>query len=287
LTSQIGQQKKTNNLNKQLKQKNMKKVILSVAVVAAFLSANNAKAQLLDEQNVTVTMDLQPILQLGMNGATNIDFVFDQISEYVGGITQYGATNLTVSSTVSWELYAAAFSSNAAAGSLIWDNQVVYGQDSDPNSTTTLPLTLLELHQDKVNTSTTGSTGGATVDYSLPFSATTGNNNVYATTAPYSRPSLASKYIAGGNSNGAFIVGGSYLILTGGLVGQNSNYSYTMDYRILPGLPAIFPNASSLVLANGGNNTNDGSLNAAGGNTAAYAQPGVYTANVIYVLIEN
>jgi len=265
----------------------MKKVILSVAVVAAFLSANNAKAQLIDEQNVTVTMDLQPILQLGMNGSSNIDFVFDQISEYVGGITQYGATNLTVSSTVSWDLYAAAFSSNAAAGSLIWDNQVIYGADSDPNSTTTLPLTLIELHQDKVNNSTAGSTGGATVDYSLPFSTTTGNNNVYATTAPYSRPSLASKYIAGGNSNTAFVVGGSYLILTGGLVGQNSNYSYTMDYRIVPSLPAIFPNASSLVAANGGNNALDGSLNALGGNTAAYAQPGVYTANVKYVLIEN
>lgn len=88
----------------------MKKVILSAAVLASLAFSNNAKAQLIDEQNVTVTMDLQPILQLGMNGSSNIDFVFDQISEYVGGITQYGATNLTVSSTVSWDLYAAAFS---------------------------------------------------------------------------------------------------------------------------------------------------------------------------------
>ena len=72
----------------------MKKVILSVAVVSALLAGTAAKAQLIDEQNVTVTMDLQPILQLGMNGSQNIDFVFDQISEYVGGITQYGATQL-------------------------------------------------------------------------------------------------------------------------------------------------------------------------------------------------
>ena len=265
----------------------MKKVILSVAVVAAFLSANNAKAQLIDEQNVTVTMDLQPILQLGMNGASNVDFVFDQISEYVGGITQYGATNLTVSSTVSWDLYAAAFSSNAAAGSLIWDSQVVYGGDTDPNSTTTLPLTLIELHQDKVNSSTTGSTPGTgAVSYSGSFGNVVGVNNVYATSTPYARPGLAAKYIAGGNSTGAFVAGGSYLILTGGLVGQNSNYSYTMDYRIVPGLPAVFSHASSagVVAGDGGNNSTGFVL---GGATSFYAQPGVYTANVKYVLIEN
>ena len=290
--------KQTNKQTNNLKQKNMKKVILSVAVVAAFLSANNAKAQLVDEQNVTVTMDLQPILQLGMNGSSNIDFVFDQISEYVGGITQYGATNLTVSSTVSWDLYAAGFSSNAAAANaLIWDNQVVYGADSDPNSTTSLPLNLLELHQDKVNPSTLLGTG-VRVDYfntlnSVRGGATLGSNNVYATSAPYARPAASAKYIAGHNSATAFVAGGSYLISNNavaslGQVGQNSNYSYTMDYRIVPGLPAVFPNSSSATVsaADGGNVAVNGALNG-GAATAAYAQPGVYTMNVKYVLIEN
>ena len=274
----------------------MKKVILSVAVVAAFFTANNAKAQLVDEQNVTVTMDLQPILQLGMNGASNIDFVFDQISEYVGGITQYGATNLTVSSTVSWDLYAAGFSSRAAAGTdLTWDNQVVYGGDTDPNSVTTLPLTLLELHQDKQNPSSAGftNTAGGDNDYFTTLNntrggATIGKNNVYATSAPYSRPSAASKYIAGHNATSDFVAGGSYLILSGTSVGQSSNYSYTMDYRIVPGLPAVFPNASSALITgtDGGNNSTNGAVNAGTG-TALYAQPGVYTMNVKYVLIEN
>ena len=234
----------------------MKKVILSVAVVASFLSANNAKAQLIDEQNVTVTMDLQPILQLGMNGSSNVDFVFDQISEYIGGITQYGATNLTVSSTVSWDLYAAGFSSSAANVGLIWDNQVVYGQGNDVNATTELPLSLLELHQDKANPGLIGAPAAVVDDYFTPFSAlqggaTVGLNSVYATGTPYSRPAATEKYIAGHFANTDFVVGGTYLYsLNSAAVGANSDYYYSMDYRIVPGLPAVFPNASSTFAKN-------------------------------------
>jgi hypothetical protein len=271
----------------------MKKVILSVAIVSALLAGTAAKAQLIDEQNVTVTMDLQPILQLNMNGATNVDFIFDQISEYVGGITQYGATQLSVSSSVSWDLYAVGFSSAAAGGDLLWDNQVSYGAGDDPNAVTTLPLTLLELHQDKANPD--GTVGaGASVDYATAFSAGTTNigfNNVYANSLPYTRPVANSKYIAGGVDPLDFVAGGSYLIESGTNVGFNSSYSYTIDYRIIPGLPAVFPRATSDV--NGGNNTTlsgagtggAGALNAT--TTSLYARPGVYTMNVKYVLVEN
>jgi len=277
----------------------MKKVILSIAVVSAILAGTNAKAQLIDEQNVTVTMDLQPILQLNMNGSQNIDFVFDQISEYVGGITQYGATNLQVSSSVSWDLYAAGFSS-AAVGStgLVWDNQVVYGEGDGTNAVTTLPLTLLELHQDKDNSGLAASTGDSGVDdYFSPFftSVTSiGANNIYATSTPYVRPAAGSKYIAGGNASSDAIVGGTYLVLNtaGTSVGANSLYSYTIDYRIIPGLPAVFPRASESA-TNGGNSNNmsgagtegAGALNAT--TTTLYARPGVYTMNVKYILVEN
>jgi len=264
----------------------MKKFILSASVVAAMFAATNAKAQLVDEQNVTVTMDLQPILQLGMNGTQNVDFVFDQISEYVGGITQYGATNLNVSSTVSWDLYAAGFSSQAAGGNLLWDNQVVYGGDTDPNSVTTLPLTLLELHQDKGNPN--GGGGGVDEDYNTAFQSGTtsiGANNVFATSTPYTRPASAAKYIAGGNSTSDFVAGGTYLVGASNSVGFSSNFSYTIDYRIIPGLPAVFPRASSATATDGGNNSTSAALNAT--NTALYAQPGVYTMNVKYVLMEN
>lgn len=269
----------------------MKKFILSASVVAALLAGTSAKAQLIDEQNVTVTMDLQPILQLNMNGSQNIDFVFDQISEYVGGITQYGATNLQVSSTVSWDLYAAGYSAAAATvsagGVLVWDNSVVYGGDTDPNSVTTLPITLLELHQDKANPSTgTVTTGATAVDpaYFLAFQSSNtnlGRNNIHATSVPYVRPTSTEKYIAGHNENTAFVAGGSYLILNNGLVGNGGSYSYTMDYRIVPGLPAVFPRATS----GSGNNTGSAALNAT--TTTLYAQPGVYTMNVKYVLVEN
>jgi hypothetical protein len=86
----------------------MKKKIITIALA---LGAVVGHAQLVDEQNVTITMDLQPVLQLDMNGPQNIDLVFDEISEYVGGITKYGATQLKVSSTVDWDLYAVGYGS--------------------------------------------------------------------------------------------------------------------------------------------------------------------------------
>ena len=266
----------------------MKKVILSVAVLASLAISNNAKAQLVDEQNVTVTMDLQPILQLGMNGSSNVDFVFDQISEYVGGITQYGATNLNVTSTVNWDLYAVGFSSRAALG--FWDQQVQYGAGTDPNAIDDLPLTLLELHQDKANPAASLTGTGLTDDYSAAFTqvqggATVGQNNVYVSATPYARAAVDAKYIAGGFNATDFVVGGTYLITNGSGVGGASDYYYAIDYRIVPALPAIFPNASDFTVGGGNNATADDlvSANAAG----AYAQSGVYTMNVKYVLMEN
>jgi hypothetical protein len=65
------------------------------------------------------------------------------------------------------------------------------------------------------------------------------------------------------------------MVLQGGFVGSRSNYYYSIDYRIVPGLPAVFPNAAS----------NAGVTAALV--APAYAQPGVYTMNVKYVLVEN
>lgn len=251
----------------------MKKFIL----VSAVLFVGIGKAQLVDEQNVTITMDLQPILQLEMNGSPNIDFVFDDIADYMGGITKYGATQLKVSSSISWDLYAVGTSANAATN--FWDSQVSYGNISGVLDVTTLPLEALELHQDKANPSSAGAT--AFDDYNANFATSpviTGANNIYTSAAPYTRPVAAEKYIAGHNAATDFVAGGSYLLLNA-TVGAGSNYWYSIDYRLVPGLPAIFPNART----NAGVARDIATVSGAG----TYARPGVYTMNVKYVLVEN
>lgn len=254
----------------------MKKSIYLSAFLGAFCMANTAFAQLQDEKNVTITMDLQPILQLSMNTSDQVDFVFDDIADYYGGIVKYGATILKVSSTVNWDLYAVGTSNDGT----FWDNQMIYGSGTDPLATVQLPLELLELHQSQANASAAGATGFRD-DYSSAFDPapyTPGENNIYASATPYVLPAVTEKFIQGHNLVTDFAAGGSYL--TQGAA-MSSIYYYAIDYRIVPGLPAIFPTAATnaavpalLDLV---------TVNAAG----TYAQPGVYTMNVKYVLLEN
>lgn len=269
----------------------MKKLLFSSALITASLCfVSDAKAQLIDESNVTITMDLQPILQLDMSGPQNIDFVFDQISEYVGGITQYGVTTLKVSSTVNWDLYAVGFGNNASSVGPIWDQQAIYGAGADSSAIDSISCNVLELHQYPADSSAANASGGIAVDYSTPFSVVgtsgLGTNSIYASVTPYQRPVASEKYIAGHFSTADFVVGGTYLtqgttgIGSGGYA-PNSGYYYVIDYRIVPGLPAVFPNSA----ANLTGSTWNGLV---GGNPAVnFAQPGLYTMNVKYVLREN
>lgn len=259
----------------------MKKRLL-IGSVIALMTGSAAFAQLQDEKDVTITMDLQPILQLNMSTSNQIDFVFDDINEYYAGITKYAATILKVSSTVNWDLYAIGNSTgNVAAG--FWDQHIVYGTGGSGGSTNFLPLSLLELRQSGANNNATAATG-VYADYSSPFppaSAPSGANSLYVDPANSGTPPLIThKYIAGHAGTTAVgadgVAGGSYL--TSGALA--SDYYYTIDYRILPGLPAIFPMAynalgtvaQDLVTANG---------------AGSYAQPGVYTMYVQYILLED
>jgi|APGre2960657468_1045069.scaffolds.fasta_scaffold00477_3 hypothetical protein len=264
----------------------MKKIIFIAVVAAGSILASNSYAQLIDEKNVTITMDLQPILQLNMTTPDQIDFVFDEIPEYIGGITKYAGTVLKVSSSVSWDLYAAA-SSNAHLGGVgdIWDQQVIYGAGTSAGARSDLPLNLLEMHQFGPNNFPGTATNFA--DYSGAFRPVSGlgtndgQNNVYVSAAgtPYVSPPDGEKYINGGEAAiaTALVPGGSYLT-TLFPVGT-SDYYFVIDYRVLPGLPAIFPLASD----------NTGAVNdlVTSGAVGDYAQPGVYTMDVKYVLIEN
>ena len=275
--------------------KTMKKFVKSALVFGAVMVGTASYAQIQDEENVTVTMELVPILQLNMTTPDQVNFVFDEISEYLGGITQYGATILTASSTVSWDLFASGTSGRhqAVATDRDWDPQAAYGTSAITNAAggawNQLPLTALELHQfpSDINNGVPN-TGG---DYGTTFTAvpnpqalTLGANNVYvsATTSPYVTPPAAAgannRFIAGGNGLTSFVAGGSYLTQTGvAAIGANDAYYFVIDYRIVPGLPTIFPFASTGAAAG------DEALAGAG----SYAKPGVYTMNVKYLMIEN
>ena len=267
----------------------MKKFMKSALLFGAVIAGTSTFAQIQDEENVTVTMELVPILQLNMNTPDQVNFVFDEISEYIGGITQYGATILTASSTVSWDLYASGTSGAHAASALgasrIWDAQVAYGAASGQDS---IPLTALELHQfpGDINNGV-DATGD---DYSAQFTQVVGAgpqvgaNNIYvaagsAYTAPPASAILNARYIAGGDGLASFVEGGSYLTQTA--VADNSAlnaYYFVIDYRIVPGLPAVFPFARIGA-------TSEDLVTEFGAGT--YAQPGVYTMNVKYLMIEN
>ncbi len=282
----------------------MKKYLRSAACVVAVAATSTAFAQLNDEKNVTITMDLQPILQLKMEGPEQLDFTFDEINEYYSGITKYGATILKVSATVSWDLWAAGLS-QSNVGDYLWDNQVQYeGTSIGVNEVDEIPLTSLELHQFPGNPTIAGCAGSMTAaesDYSDPFAIrTTANtiasdNLVYcpSNATPYNPPlssnaaTASEKYIAGGSTTvaGCSVAGGSYLLETG----VTSDYYYVMDYRIVPGLPAKFPAHDAATAVN---NT-AASVVAAGAattlisNADAYAQPGVYTMYVKYILAQD
>ncbi|NIJ44705.1 hypothetical protein FHR24_001144 [Wenyingzhuangia heitensis] len=267
--------------------KNFSKITKSV-LATAMLAGLTTQAQLIDEKDVTVTMDLQPVLQLEMTTPNQIEFIFDDVVEYQAGIVQYAATTLKISSTVNWDLYAIA-RSQGNIGANFWDQEVSYG-NTNPNAVNELPLSLLELKQSRAN-SADGAATGTYGDYSGAFtsysdgSGTSGQNSIYVdATGTGTPPGLDNKYIAGhsgttGVVGDDFMPGGSYLTQTGAA----SDFYYNIDYRILPGLPATFPMA---YIADG---TTSEELTKVGAtvNTSAFAEPGVYTMYVQYVLLED
>ena len=262
----------------------MKSRFLIIAVLALVMGLQQGLfAQLQDEKSVSVTMDLQPILQLDMETADQVEFVFDDIKDYYAGITKYGATILKISSTVSWDLYAVG-RSNGTLGPEYWDQVIDYGSGSGTNAINTLPLSCVELHQSQPNNGASG--GGisaAFIDYSTPFPASTvhdGANSLYVNNGTLTPPTAADKYIAGHSGTSGLgddaMPGGSYL--TAG--GYTSDYYYVIDYRLMPGLPAIFPNAYDADAS-----APEDLVNVFGPNS--YAEPGVYTMYVQYVLVED
>lgn len=270
-------------------------------MAATGLIATTASAQLVDEKDVSITLDMQPVLQLDMTTPDQIEFVFDEISEYQSGITHYAATILKVSSTVKWDLYAVG-RSQGNNGPTFWDQQVDYGSDN-VNAIPDIPLSLLEIKQSRPNPALgnsineAGDGDGIYSDYSSNFQNAitpddgyadaadlsqaaneyTGSNSIYVGDGSGTPPSLDDKYIAGHSGTTGindFVAGGTYLNQSA----ASSDYYYTLDYRILPGLPAVFPMAYRAGASE--------AINAVGA-PSNYAEPGVYTMYVQYVLLED
>ena len=254
----------------------MKKIILVFSFLGLFSAFSFG--QLIDEKNVTVTMDLQPILQLNMTTSDQVDFVFDDIRDYYGGIIKYAATILKVSSSVSWDLYAV----GTSQAGVIWDQQMTYSTSANPSSLNDLPLSLLELHQYEANQNDAGAL--LITDYSNTFQPTMiavpvmGQNSIYNSAAPYTAPPADEKYINGmfGTAANEGGEGGSYLTEVPA-AGSFSEFYYTIDYRIVPSLPATFPFAG----------TNGGLADVNAIASPQYAEPGVYTMNCKYILLED
>jgi hypothetical protein len=247
---------------------------LSVLCGALLLIGASANSQNIDEKDVTITMDLQPILQLDMSSSDQLEFIFDDVSDYYAGITRYGATQLRVSASVSWDLYAVGRSNNGK----YWDVQTTYGNGAAGNGDDRIPLSALELRQSRVNNGM-GALAAGTFDYSGAFLP----NDSTSTIANYSNsifygtsvPTASNRYIAGHKGPGATtsIAGGSYLNQSA----ITSNYFYVIDYRIVPGLPATFPFAVQPDVTSLTPETTP----------TGYALPGVYSMYVQYVLLED
>ncbi|MBN8704034.1 MAG: hypothetical protein J0M08_13280 [Bacteroidetes bacterium] len=278
----------------------MRVLTFLVSIILVVISLQSS-AQLNSAHEVVVTIDVQPFLQLKMEGPEQLDFTFGQIQDYYAGITKYGVTVLKVSATVSWDLWAAGLS-NGSVGNFLWDNPAQYQVATDAFNT--VPITALELHQTPENPSIALgclSTVAQSSDYSRPFQMRTGintissNNTVYAPSpgAPYTSPTSAAamgaseKYIAGGTGTGGNcqVAGGSYILQAT----TSSSYYYSIDYRIIPGLPVVFPAHDDATTVNSAAAyvTNADAATNFIDNPTEYAQPGIYTMYVKYILAQD
>ena len=124
-----------------MKKTQIKKVLLAATIVGLF-SINQSSAQLSDQEYVSVTMDLQGILQLNMTTEPQVDFVFNTIQKYQVGITKYNATRLEVESTVPWDLY-------AQPSTQYWTQELAYGAGT--NGQSQLPSEILEMESIQPN----------------------------------------------------------------------------------------------------------------------------------------
>lgn len=221
-----------------------KKGILSFSALL-LLACTSTFAQLSDEEYAYITLDLQGILTLTMITDPQVNFAFTSIQDYQNGITRYNATKLEVDATVAWDLFAYASSDD-------WTQ----GDSYSANGESSLPAEILEMQAVNPNTST-------------PLG---GTFNAFA-----SLKGLSNSGVVGGipNANNTQFLAG----MVGTSAGESyspgaseanpSTHQFRVHYRIVPGIPASFPNSTEPLSGSG------------------FAQAGYYTLEVIYSLVED
>ncbi|MBC7912810.1 MAG: hypothetical protein H7Y07_01690 [Pyrinomonadaceae bacterium] len=220
----------------------MKKLFILLSFIAVTATSY---AQLSDDEYSYVTMDLQGILNLTMTNDPTVNFSFKSIADYQQGVVKYNATRLSVDATVAWDLFAYASSNN-------WTQTDAYST----NGVAVLPAEILEVQSERINTSTAAATFNA-------FTSLKGLTNSGVSAAGV--PTAATQYLAGGFGTGA---ARSYL--PGSALGSPNTNQFRIHYRLVPGIPATFPNNTSVALGAPG-----------------YAQAGYYYLEVVYALIED
>ena len=84
----------------------MKTFFKFMLAISLFTFASIGNAQKLQQESVSISLDLKPILQLEMISPDQINFIFDKENQYRNGIVKNAATIIKVTSTVTWDLYA-------------------------------------------------------------------------------------------------------------------------------------------------------------------------------------
>jgi hypothetical protein len=222
----------------------MKKQFLALATTL-LMFAMPTFAQLSDEEYSYVTMDLQGILDLTMTTDPQVDFAFKTIQQYQNGITKFNAVKLEVDATVAWDLF-------AYASTDYWTQVDAYST----NGTDSLPSEILEINQTNDNSATPP---GGTFN---TFSSIKGLTNSGVSGGVPSGPNT--QFLAGEVGTA---VGESYA--PGTADANPSTHQFRLDYRIVPSIPATFPNSTV-------------SLPGVG-----FAQSGFYYLEVVYSLVED
>jgi len=235
-----------------------------------FVALDDASNVQTDIETFVLNIEISSILVLKASTTSDISFNFLDLKSYAAGVAQYSATVLEVSSNVGWDLigYGTSTRNEANANNPYWDNLTSYGTGGSVD----IPLNALQINQVPANPF-----GGD--DYSQAFSSTSvlsGPNTIEVARGsgvptPES-PGTGAKTIAGNwdlaLGAGNFIAPGSYKIPS--VDWDVDDFRYVMSYKIVPRLPAMFPDGEG-----------------AAGAMTTYARPGVYAMFVKYLLTED